>query len=276
VSAAASSRPAAGRLSLASLGRPRLHLRETDSTNDRARELAIAGAPHGTLVTASFQTAGRGRHGRRWSAPPGRSLLASLILRSPPPLLPLIAAIAVCDIAGEEARIKWPNDIVLVRPGKARRLSPTRADAGGRGSATPAPILAKLAGILAEGRPQEDWAVLGIGLNVAVALDELPAELTLTAATLGQPPEEIDPTLARLLAALTRRLGEPAERTLRAWRARDVLHGRQIAWGAHSPTERVERGRAEGIDGAGRLIVARPAGGRITLDAGEVQLQDIG
>ena len=98
------------------LGRPRLHLRLTDSTNDRARALAIAGAPHGTLVTASRQHAGRGRQGRRWSAPPDSSLLASLVLRSPPPLLPLIAAVAVCDIAGEEARIKWPNDIVLVRP----------------------------------------------------------------------------------------------------------------------------------------------------------------
>ena len=97
------------------LGHPRLHLRSTDSTNDRARALAIAGAPHGTLVTASEQTAGRGRQGRRWSAPPGSSLLASLVLRDPPPLLPLIAAVAVCDMAGEDARVKWPNDIVFVR-----------------------------------------------------------------------------------------------------------------------------------------------------------------
>ena len=55
------------------LGRPRLHLREIDSTNDRARELAAAGAPHGTLVTAGAQTAGRGRQGRRWTAPAGRA-----------------------------------------------------------------------------------------------------------------------------------------------------------------------------------------------------------
>jgi BirA family biotin operon repressor/biotin-[acetyl-CoA-carboxylase] ligase len=51
------------------LGRPRLHLRATTSTNDRARELAQAGAPHGTLVTAGEQSAGRGRQGRTWSAP---------------------------------------------------------------------------------------------------------------------------------------------------------------------------------------------------------------
>src|SRR5271165_4527063 len=115
------------------LGRPRIHLRSTDSTNERARLLAAAGAPHGTLVTASVQTAGRGRQGRRWVAPARSSLLMSLVLRSPPSLLPLIAAVAVCDVAGDDALIKWPNDVVLAR-------------AGG---------LAKLAGILAEGRPQQ-------------------------------------------------------------------------------------------------------------------------
>ncbi len=239
--------PTDGRVSRA-LGHPRLHLRSTDSTNDRARALAIAGAPHGTLVTASQQTAGRGRQGRRWSAPPERSLLASLVLRSPPPLLPLIAAVAVCDVVdrskvGERARVKWPNDIVLHRP----------------------PGLAKLAGILAEGRPQDGWAVLGIGLNVAVALDELPRELRATAATLGEPPERIEPTLTRLLAALEDRLAEPAEKMLESYRTRDALHGRQIAWSKGS-------GRAEGVDGEGRLVVALDAGGHTALDAGEVHL----
>ena len=98
----------------APLGRPRVHLRSTGSTNERARELAIAGAPGGTLVTASEQSAGRGRQGRRWSAPSGSSILMSLVLRSPPRLLPLMAALAVCDVAGGAAQIKWPNDVVLV------------------------------------------------------------------------------------------------------------------------------------------------------------------
>src|ERR1700704_6310324 len=102
------------------VGRPRRHYRRTDSTNQRARELALAGAPHGTLVTAGEQTAGRGRQGRRWSAPAGSALLMSLLLRWPtsarsPTLLPLIAALAVCDVAGEDAQIKWPNDVVFAR-----------------------------------------------------------------------------------------------------------------------------------------------------------------
>ena len=237
------------------LGRPRIHLRSTDSTNDRARELALAGAPHGTLVTAGEQTAGRGRQGRRWSAPARSALLMSLLLRWPtsdqsPTLLPLIAALAVCDVAGEDARIKWPNDVVFVR----------EQDGGEPGA------LAKVAGILAEGRPQEGWAVLGIGLNVAVRVEQLPAELHGTAATLGRDPREVEPTLQELLVALGRRLAEPAERTLDAWRERDALRGRAIAWSAGE-------GRAEGVDGAGRLVVELAGGGRTALDAGEVHLR---
>jgi BirA family transcriptional regulator, biotin operon repressor / biotin---[acetyl-CoA-carboxylase] ligase len=228
------------------LGRPRLHFRLIDSTNDRARALAGAGAPHGTLVTAAEQSAGRGRQGRRWSAPAGSALLMSLIVRSPPQLLPLAAAVAVCEVAGERAQIKWPNDVVL--PGE-------------RG-------LVKLAGILIEGRPQERWAVLGVGLNVAVELDRLPAELRHTAATLGRPPAEIETVLADLLAALEVRLAEPQQVTLAAWRARDALFGRQIGWAGG-------RGRAEGVDGEGRLVVALPGGGRAALPAGEVHLLEV-
>jgi BirA family biotin operon repressor/biotin-[acetyl-CoA-carboxylase] ligase len=249
------------------LGHPRLHLRRTGSTNERARELAIAGAPHGTLVTADEQSAGRGRQGRRWSAPPRSSVLMSLLLREPPELLPLMAAVATCDAAGEHARIKWPNDIVL----------PTGRRDRGEGSGAP---LAKLAGILVEARPQERWAVLGIGLNVAVRLEDLPAELRpggtqiagqgsgLPAATLGLGPDDVDPTLTRLLAALERRLGEDATATLKAWRARDALRGREIQWsGGH--------GRAAGIDGTGRLVVALADGGSTTLGSGEVHLHRI-
>ncbi len=258
------------------LGHPRVHLRRTDSTNDRARALAIAGAPHGTLVTASEQTAGRGRQGRRWSAPPRSALLMSLLLRSPPPLLPLLAAVAVCDAAGEQTLIKWPNDIVL-------DATAGRAGGGRR--------LGKLGGILTEGRPQQGWAVLGIGLNVAVSLEELCAELRagtaadepagarLPPATLGLGPAAVEPTLARVLEALEERLREAPARILDAWRSRDALRGREITWGTQAAGTdrglRVGRGRAEGIDGLGRLVVALANGGRAALAAGEVHLQGI-
>jgi BirA family transcriptional regulator, biotin operon repressor / biotin---[acetyl-CoA-carboxylase] ligase len=255
-----------------------VHLRLTDSTNDRARELAIAGAPHGTLVTAAEQSAGRGRGGRRWSAPAGSSILMSLVLREPPALLPLIAAVAVCSVAGERAMIKWPNDIVVTEmPGGD---TPGGGTGGGAtDGAAPdggVPVFGKLAGILTEGRPQERWAVLGIGLNVAVRLEDLPAELQSgdagqsgrVAATLGRAISEVEPLLAQLLVALELGLAAPQEQTLEQWRARDALHGREISWnGGH--------GRAQGIDGLGRLVVALAGGGQQALSAGEVHLSQI-
>ena len=221
------------------LGTPRLHLRATDSTSTRARELALAGAPHGTLVTAAEQSAGRGRHGRTWSAPPGRALLMSLVLRDPPRLLPLAAAVAVADVCGPDARIKWPNDILL----------------DGR----------KAAGILVEGRPFEGWAVLGIGVNVAVRPGDLPEELRDLATGLGREPQDVEPALAELLAALTRRLADPAEAVLEAWRERDALLGRAITWNGGE-------GVAAGVDAAGQLVVDLAGGGTTALGAGEVHL----
>jgi BirA family transcriptional regulator, biotin operon repressor / biotin---[acetyl-CoA-carboxylase] ligase len=221
------------------LGRPRLHLRATTSTNDRARALAAAGAPHGTLVTAGAQTAGRGRQGRTWAAPPGRALLCSLLLRAFDALLPLRAGLAVADIAGDAARIKWPNDVLL----------------DGR----------KLAGVLVEGRPQEGWAVLGIGVNVAVDPDELPADVHARAATLGRPPAALEPTLDELLARLERRLAEPAADCLAELRARDALRDRPIRWSGGA-------GTGAGIDDAGALLVRLPDRSLQTLEAGEVHL----
>jgi BirA family biotin operon repressor/biotin-[acetyl-CoA-carboxylase] ligase len=274
-SSGSSAFPQPGPRALSPLGRPRVHLRCTDSTNDRARALALSGAPHGTLVTASAQTAGRGRHGRRWSAPADSSLLMSLLLRCPPPLLPLIAAVAVCDVAGDQATIKWPNDIVVARSPAPSAIAPSQSSVGAGVPAVGTPTLVKLAGILVEGRPQQGWAVLGIGLNVAVRPADLPPELRGGAATLGEPSDAIEPLLTRLLAALQRWLESPLSATLDAWRARDALWGREIAWSDHEPGDRFEHGRAEGIDGAGRLIVVLPDGGRTTLDAGEVHLRDV-
>jgi BirA family biotin operon repressor/biotin-[acetyl-CoA-carboxylase] ligase len=222
------------------LGTPRLHLLRTDSTNDRARALAAAGAPHGTLVTASEQSAGRGRQGRTWSAPPGTSLLCSVVVRDPPRLLPLVAGVAVARAVGAEAGLKWPNDVHV----------------DGR----------KVAGILVEGRPQERWAVVGTGVNVAVSLSDLPPELRETAGTLGRRPSDVDAVLRAYLSALEAALALPPADLLDAWRRLDVLRGHEVAWAAGS-------GVASGIDADGRLVVQLADGARIALDAGEVHLQ---
>jgi BirA family transcriptional regulator, biotin operon repressor / biotin---[acetyl-CoA-carboxylase] ligase len=221
------------------LGRPRLHLRETTSTNDRARVLAASGAPHGTLVTAGAQTAGRGRQGRTWAAPPGRALLCSLLLRDYDALLPLRGGLAVADVAGAGALVKWPNDVLI----------------DGR----------KLAGILVEARPAEGWAVLGIGVNVAVDPDELPPDVRDRAATLGRPPEALEATLDALLGRLGERLAEAAGPCLDSLRSRDALRDRPVRWAGG-------RGTGAGIDDEGALLVRLPGGRLQTLDAGEVHL----
>ena len=224
---------------MSALGRPRLHLRETDSTNERAREIAAAGAPHGTLVTAHAQTAGRGRQGRRWEAPPGSALLCSLIVRRSDDLLSLRAGLAVAELAGPSALVKWPNDVLLDG--------------------------LKVAGVLVEGRPQEGWAVVGIGINVAVEPAALGAELSERAGTLGRPRSAVEPALADLLQALERWLSAPASQALDALRARDALLDRPVSWSGGS-------GVGAGIDAAGGLRVRLPAGDVTVLSAGEVHL----
>jgi BirA family biotin operon repressor/biotin-[acetyl-CoA-carboxylase] ligase len=229
------------------LGFPRLHLREVDSTNVRAQRLAVSGAPHGTLVTAAGQTAGHGRQGRAWVTPAGRALACSLVLREPPRLLPMVAALAVADVAdhldaaGRSAAIKWPNDVLL----------------DGR----------KVAGILAEGRPQEGWVVLGIGLNVAVEEDAFPADLREIATSLGCDPPQVEAALALLLTRLAHWLAATPKQAIDAYRARDALAGREISWNGG-------RGTALGVDDDGRLRVRptdRPSE-EVLLDAGEVHI----
>lgn len=226
-------------------GAPHRHYRSTDSTNTRACELAASGAPHGTVVTAAEQTAGRGRQGRTWVAPAGRALLYSAVVRPLDErhmLLPLAVPLAVCEAAEEleagiECGIKWPNDIQV----------------GGR----------KLAGVLIEARPQDGWAVIGVGLNLAIETGEFPPELRQTATSLS--------TASAGLAteALNRRLSEwieaDRESVLAAWRGRDALRGRKVAWEGGS-------GVADGVDDRGYLIVLTAAGERISVGAGEVHL----
>jgi len=249
-------------------GSPHRHYRITDSTNARARELVEAGAPHGTVVTADEQTAGRGRQGRTWTAPPGKSLLYSAVLRPLDErhlLLPLAVPLAVCEAAeqlapGIECQIKWPNDIWVE----------------GR----------KLAGVLIEAKPQDGWAVIGVGLNLTIEQDEFPPELRDTAVSLfgsaeggrGDPrrslpavaPSGVPSTPLTAAVVLNRHLNAWVEvdrdETLTAWRNRDALRGREVAWEDGS-------GVADGIDDRGRLAVAVAGGDRVLLGAGDVHLR---
>jgi BirA family transcriptional regulator, biotin operon repressor / biotin---[acetyl-CoA-carboxylase] ligase len=243
-------------------GTPHRHHRSTDSTNTRARELAAAGALHGTVVTASEQTAGRGRQGRTWTAPPNKALLYSAIVRpleDHHTLLPLAVPLAVCEAAEHlnpalDCKVKWPNDIHVE----------------GR----------KLAGVLIEARPQDGWAVIGIGLNLYIEDDEFPADLRDRATSLFTPghrtrqggssgPSPLLSGRPPLLGPLNERLehwleAEP-EAVLTEWRNRDALLGREIAWEDGS-------GVADGVDDRGYLLVVTPGGDRIAVGAGEVHL----
>ena len=129
--------------------------------------------------------------------------------------------------------------------------------------------------MLIEARPQEGWAVIGIGLNVDTAPDELADELRETASSLriatGAPVDReaaLDALLARL-AAWIARLGDPGGSS-NAFRERDALQGRRIAWSAGG---RAQEGEARGIDDDGALVVFTDAGERVRLDAGEVHLE---
>jgi len=250
-----------------SFGEPHHHFDSIDSTNTRARELAAEGAEHGTVVTADEQTAGRGRQGRVWTAPPGKALLYSAIVRplvARHLLLPLAAPLAVCDAAEElrpglECGVKWPNDVLV----KQR----------------------KLAGILVEARPQDGWAVAGVGLNLTISRDEFPPDLQDKAVSIFSSGERgrggvrrslpavapPDPPTTPLTAAavlnrhLERWVEADPDTVLGSWRERDALNGREIAWDGGS-------GVADGIDDRGYLLVVTPTGDRIAVGAGEVHL----
>ncbi len=227
-----------------SFGYPHRHFRTVGSTNTVARELAAAGAPHGTVITADAQSAGRGRQGRTWTAPPGSALLYSAVVRdlgARGSVLPLAVPLAVCETAERlrpdiECKVKWPNDVHL----------------DGR----------KLAGILIEARPQDGWAVVGIGLNLTIEEGEFPEELRDRATSLFP---EVGPEVVRVTLSECLEKWLDADEVLAAWRERDTLRGREVSWENGS-------GVAEGIDERGYLLVRLGDGERVALGAGDVHL----
>lgn len=233
---------------------------ELPSTNDRARELADAGAAHGEVVIAESQTAGRGRRGRSWSSPAGRNLYLSVILRpSLPPQraseLTLVASVAACDAcrkAGVDAGIKWPNDLLV----------------GAR----------KVAGILTELSAEPDavhWVILGVGVNLNAVPGDFPEELRGVATSLaierGQPvPRAL--FAAALLSELEQWLDLHAAEGFgpvrEAWRERSVTLGREVRVDGDGGEI---KGIAEDIDASGALLV-RGSAGLHRVVAGDVRL----
>ena len=171
-------------------GYPRRWLAETASTNDVARDWALAGAPDGAVVVAARQTRGRGRRERTWDSPAGTGLYASFVLRTDGPaeqapnlaIVAGMAAFRALEKAGvKNLRIKWPNDVL----------------ANGR----------KICGVLVEprlGAGRIEFAVVGIGINVGQGADDFPPDLRLpaTSCRLENAPISVDGMLALLVQSL--------------------------------------------------------------------------
>jgi BirA family biotin operon repressor/biotin-[acetyl-CoA-carboxylase] ligase len=237
------------------------------TTMARAAALADAGAPEGTTVVAEEQTAGRGRLGRAWVAPPGTSLLVSVVLRPALTsgqiwLVASLAGVALADAArrvllaaGSHATVglKWPNDLLL----DGRKAAGLLAEAGTGG-----------------GRPP--WVVLGMGVNVTQEASDFPVALAgqATSVTIaaGRRVDRVELLGAwgDRFAAGYRDLGEGmAAPILVAYRDRLETLGRRV---------RAERISGEPLDGtavdlteSGGLVVLTDAGARVELTTGDVE-----
>jgi BirA family biotin operon repressor/biotin-[acetyl-CoA-carboxylase] ligase len=237
---------------------------ETGSTNSDLVAAAREGAASKSVLVADFQTAGRGRLGRRWDAPAGSSLLVSVLVRPPAETLArlhgasqavALAARAACrDVAGFEPDLKWPNDLLV----------------GDR----------KLAGILAEavtppGGRVVDAVVVGMGLNVAWPPE--PTDLAISAASVAGRPVDRDDILRSLLGHLSVRFEqwEREPQVLLADYERSLATlGRRVR--AELP-DGVVVGTAVGLSAAGHLIIDREdreegegGSGRVEVSAADV------
>jgi len=232
----------------------------TDSTNCVAMEMAENGAPHGTVVVADAQTAGRGRMGRRWVSPKGKNLYVSLLLRpSVPtvdaPRLALVAGVALADAVeavGIPTSLKWPNDLYCE----------------GR----------KAAGILAEMASDTDGVrhvVIGVGLNVNMVEADFPTELRGAATSLqiqaGRTFRRVD-VLARLLDAFDTRyaqfIGGGFASLHDGWDRRDFLRGRRVLLRRQGEEG---WGTADGLDAVGALRFLPDGGPAIeSVHSGEI------
>ena len=237
------------------IGRRITYLATTTSTMDVARAEAAAGAPHGAVVFAEEQTAGRGRFGRRWVSPAGRNLYLTLILRPDAGhlrRLSMVVPLAICRaveaVTPLRPAIKWPNDVLV----------------GGR----------KLAGVLIEGESSGAellYALAGIGLNVNDPIDD-PEIADIATSLSRQSGEETprEPVLAALLNELERAYSAPPDELYSGWRSRIATLGQPVRL---TFRDEVYEGTAEDVDDEGSLILRLADGTRRTFEAGEVTLR---
>lgn len=224
------------------LGEPRIEVDSCGST----QALLDASMPEGALAVADHQTAGRGRLGRSWEAPPETALLCSLLLKPPQeraaPELSLVAGVALADTlersTGLAIQLKWPNDVMLRRH--------------------------KVAGCLAEAH--DGAVVLGIGVNVNQRSEQLPARAGSLRSLTGREWDRGE-LLASLLADLELRyaewLGGGLDAVYEGLAPRDFLRGRQVSVNGTS-------GVAVKIDRDGRLEIAVGHGEVVKVESGEV------
>jgi BirA family biotin operon repressor/biotin-[acetyl-CoA-carboxylase] ligase len=272
------------------LGRTVHYAAQAGSTNDIALAAGRRGAAAGLVVITEEQTAGRGRLQRRWEAPPGSSLLISMLFRPPAPfartaarmtmICGLALAAAVRQAAGVEARIKWPNDLIVDVPG---RYAPPGDGSEGEGPAAEGATAgwAKLAGMLSEiGLSPEGvpaFLVVGIGLNVNVPAPVLPSlgPNATSLLALGGRPVDRAAVLDALLGEIEWRHAALArgDDPLADWRAALAWMGEPVVVRAPGDPDHPVVGRAVGVDEEGALLVRLPGGEARRFTAGDVSLR---
>ena len=243
------------------VGRALEYYAQIDSTNTRAVQWAANGAPDGAVVVADHQTAGRGRLGRRWQAPPLGALLFSVILRPQIDLVQaqrttmicsLSAVDAIRSVTGLAAQVKWPNDILI--DGK------------------------KLGGLLTELGAQGQflrYAVVGVGLNVNLDPADLGETATPATSLSSKLGTEVSRAvlLAGILAGIeTRYLAMQAGWSPHTeWRGVLATLGKKVRV---STPEQVIEGVAEDVDADGALLLRTPAGVLDRVLVGDVTLRE--
>lgn len=239
------------------LGRYLVYRESTASTMDVARREAAEGAPHGTLVFAEEQTAGRGRRGRSFFSPPRQNLYFTLVLRCPIELhrrLPILVPLAVCravSAVGVRAAIKWPNDIWA----RERKLSGMLIDA--ELTAAGAVALPGI-GINVNGDPTRTPGLENIATSVCLELGHEVSREHLLASVCNE--------LESLLAADPLDAGNE-------YKAASCVLGQRVR--VQPITGGSFEGQAEAIDADGALWVRRDSGTRELVTAADVSLRPL-